>query len=94
MTLYIVNPETIDILRRALAKHDVSEIKRWPGTEIDPKTEEGLAILGEFAPLFDASIYPFIHAYTYNTFFIFDRLRKWARSGLLPCATQDSTGKG
>jgi dihydroorotase len=55
MTLYIVNPETIDILRRALAKHDVSEIKRWPGTEIDPKTEEGLAILGKFAPLFDAS---------------------------------------
>ncbi|KAI4949425.1 hypothetical protein J4E91_005164 [Alternaria rosae] len=45
-SLYISNKETQSIIDRALAKQDIKEPKKWPGTEIDPKSEGGLAIIG------------------------------------------------
>ncbi|KAI4682266.1 uncharacterized protein J4E88_005156 [Alternaria novae-zelandiae] len=45
-SLYIANEETQSIIDRALAKQNIKEPKKWPGTEIDPKSEEGLAIIG------------------------------------------------
>lgn len=50
-SLYISNKETQSIIDRALAKQDIQEPKKWPGTEIDPKSEGGLAIIGECLPL-------------------------------------------
>ena len=49
-SLYIANEETQSIIDRALAKQNIKEPKKWPGTEIDPKSEEGLAIIGECLP--------------------------------------------
>jgi len=46
-SLYINNKETQSIIDKAVAKQKIKELKKWPGTEIDPKSEEGLAIIGE-----------------------------------------------
>jgi dihydroorotase len=46
MSMYITNKDTQDIIDRALAKQDIKEIKMWPGTEVDAKSEEGLALIG------------------------------------------------
>ncbi|KAI4645724.1 hypothetical protein J4E93_005302 [Alternaria ventricosa] len=45
-SLYINNKETQSIIDKAIAKQAIKELKKWPGTEIDPKSEEGLAIIG------------------------------------------------
>jgi len=49
-SLYIANKETQSIIDKAIAKQSIKELKKWPGTEIDPKSEEGLAIIGKCLP--------------------------------------------
>ena len=47
-SLYVTNKQTQELVLRAIAKQGVDSVKVWPGTDIDSRSEEGLAILGVY----------------------------------------------
>jgi hypothetical protein len=50
-SLYITNTKTQELILKAIAKQGVTNVKTWPGTDIDARSEEGLAIIGVCFPL-------------------------------------------